>query len=77
MSLPVWAEMVIGVRMGPTSGVATIPPSTFYGRQNQRPHLPNRPAAHALGSSLTGHCTVQPSEKLSLGRDAKVHEERD
>ncbi|KAF8485668.1 hypothetical protein F5888DRAFT_1763533 [Russula emetica] len=44
-------------------GVATIPPSTFYGTQNQRPPLPSRPAAPSLGSASTGHYTVQPSEK--------------
>jgi ubiquitin carboxyl-terminal hydrolase 25/28 len=44
-------------------GVATIPPSTFYGTQNQRPALPNRPAAPSLGSASTGHYTVQPPEK--------------
>jgi ubiquitin carboxyl-terminal hydrolase 25/28 len=47
-------------------GVASIPPSTFYGTQSQSqrpPPLPNRPAAPALGSSSTAHYTIQASEK--------------
>ena len=62
----------------PTSGgVATIPPSTFYGSQNQRPPLPNRPAAPALGSSSTGHYTVQPSEKSPFREPELVPDDSD
>ncbi|KAF8262779.1 hypothetical protein EI94DRAFT_1808258 [Lactarius quietus] len=49
-----------------TEGVASIPPTTFYGTQPQSqrpPPLPNRPAAPALGSASTGHYTIQASEK--------------
>ena len=60
----------------PTSGgVATIPPSTFYGSQNQRPPLPNRPAAPALGSSSTGHYAIQPSEKSPFREPELVPED--
>ncbi|KAI9510784.1 hypothetical protein F5148DRAFT_509712 [Russula earlei] len=47
----------------PPTEVTTIPPSTFYGNHDQhQPILPNRPAAPTLGSSSTGHYTIQPSE---------------
>ena len=64
----------------PTSmsgGVATIPPSTFYGTQNQRPPLPNRPAAPSLGSASTGHYTIQPSEKSPFREPELVPDDSD
>ena len=59
-------------------GVSTIPPSTFYGSQNQRqPPLPNRPAAPTLGSASTAHYTIQPSETASYREPELVTEESD
>jgi ubiquitin carboxyl-terminal hydrolase 25 len=55
-------------------GVATIPPSTFYGTQNQRP-VPNRPAAPSVGSASTGHYTIQPSEKSPFREPELVSDE--
>ncbi|KAF8257036.1 hypothetical protein EI94DRAFT_1774682 [Lactarius quietus] len=49
-----------------TEGVASIPPTTFYGTQPQSqrpPPLPQPPRSPALGSASTGHYTIQASEK--------------
>ncbi|KAI0299946.1 hypothetical protein BC826DRAFT_906094 [Russula brevipes] len=59
-------------------GVRTISPSTFYGSQNQRqPPLPNRPATQTLGSTSTGHYTIQPSEKSPFREPELVSEDSD
>ena len=59
-------------------GVASIPPSTFYGSQTQSqrpPPLPNRPAAPALGSASTVHYTMQASEKSPFREPELVPDE--
>ena len=61
-------------------GVASIPPSTFYGTQSQSqrpPPLPNRPAAPALGSASTGHYTIQASEKSPFREPELVPDDSD
>lgn len=61
-------------------GVASIPPSTFYGNQIQSrrpPPLPNRPAAPALGSASTGHYTIQAPEKSPFREPELVPEDSD
>jgi ubiquitin carboxyl-terminal hydrolase 25 len=60
-------------------GVTTVPPSTFYGNQNQgRPPLPARPAAPTLGSASTGHYTIQqPSDKSPFREPELVSDEPD
>ena len=58
--------------------IPSIPPSTFYGSQNQRqPPLPSRPPAPALGSASTGHYTIQPSEKSPFREPEPVPDESD
>jgi ubiquitin carboxyl-terminal hydrolase 25/28 len=60
-----------------SDGVTTISPSTFYGSQNQRPPLPNRPAAPSLGSASTGHYAIQPPEKSPFREPELVPDDSD
>ncbi|KAI0296336.1 hypothetical protein B0F90DRAFT_1636470 [Multifurca ochricompacta] len=62
-------------------GVASISPSTFYygsqGQGQQPPLPPNRPAVAALGSSTTGHYTIQTSEKSPFREPELVPDDSD